>query len=770
MSNAAETTLASPSGSSDERLAHRGPIQQLLTRPEIGALFGLVGVWLLFWLVSVPFGTAGGTANFLDVAALLGVMSVPVALLMIGGEFDLSSGSMTGATAVFVILISKEVGEFGGGGLTLHLAVPLSLAFALAVGWANGTLVEKTSLPSFIVTLGTFFMLIGAKLAFSKLFTNKVIVEGLDEADGYTFWDDIFGAEWVRNDHLWDGRDWAWAALLAVAGVAALLGVFELSYARREDSHPVAAVSAFVGTAVAVAGFALLLTSDSSTSTWLGGTAITAGTLGGVWCWCRARYKPVSYRHGRVDKNVLPLLVAGLVAIALSVVFALVLDENSSERLNFLGGEAGRYVLALGVGVTGVMAVLAAMGRVRAGLPVFGALVALVPTISYLMTVQGARSVLFGGLAVLGLIALSAAGTRISPSVWVPMLVALAVFGFAFFIQSESESRKLRVELFSVLLLLSLVLAASAIATRLSKRRTAAPHPPQLHGWTRIAGLIGLAAAIVFAAIEIVDSDGIIFALMSGAFKGFLVAFGIYAVGVVYRLLFTDDEGVGRPLVYVGLGAAGLGLATKLLFVTGADLAASQAVTRFRASVLVYLLFAAAGAWVLARTRFGSWTFAVGGNKEAARSVGVPAARTKTTLFMLVSASAWVAGMLIAFRLNSVQANVGDGNEFRYIIIAVVGGNLLTGGYGSAIGAAIGALIWGMITQGIGFATWNTDWRFLVLGGLLVVAVIGNNFVRSRAEKSLPGSKGHDPPPDPGEPAMPASATAQLSAGVSEDE
>jgi simple sugar transport system permease protein len=78
---------------------------------------------------------------------------------------------------------------------------------------------------------------------------------------------------------------------------------------------------------------------------------------------------------------------------------------------------------------------------------------------------------------------------------------------------------------------------------------------------------------------------------------------------------------------------------------------------------------------------------------------------------------------------------VGDGQEFRYIIVAVVGGTLLTGGYGSAMGAALGALIWGMISQGIGFAAWNTDWKFLVLGSLLLVAVIVNNYVRARAEK-----------------------------------
>src|SRR6266487_2160381 len=74
----------------DERLLHRGPIQRLLVRPEIGALLGTTAVWFFFWAVAPIFGTAAGTANYLDVAATLGIMAVAVSLLMIGGEFDLS--------------------------------------------------------------------------------------------------------------------------------------------------------------------------------------------------------------------------------------------------------------------------------------------------------------------------------------------------------------------------------------------------------------------------------------------------------------------------------------------------------------------------------------------------------------------------------------------------------------------------------------------------------------------------------------------------------
>ena len=780
---------AASAGGADERLAHRGPIQQLLTRPEIGALLGLVGVWLLFWLTSEAFGTAGGTANYLDVAALLGIMAVPVALLMIGGEFDLSSGSMTGATAVFVILMSREVGELGGAGFSLHLAVPLSLCFALAIGWFNGTIVERTSLPSFIVTLGTFFILIGAKLGFGKLFTNKVIVEGLDEAQGYAFWDGIFGAEWIRNDHVWDGRDWAWAGLLVLAGVSLLAGLLEMSYARRADPPAWGAVGGFVGAvAVPLFGFVMLLVSDGTASNWLWGAVIAVGVLAGTAMWCTARYEPARRRRGPpaddgssaagavdesgADRRSMRMIGLGVGAVVVAVVLALVMDSANADQIGLLGGGLGRAIFAVGIGITGVLAALAATGHVRTGAPVIGVAVTLLPTISFMMTVQAARALLFGGLAAVGVLVLMLAAARANLTMWLPMGTAALVAVVAFVVQAESASRKLRVELFSALLLVALALAAMAVARALCERRRSAVPPPQMGRWPRAAAAAGGAAGLVFAVIELIDGDGLLYALTTGAAKGAVVMLGIYAVGTFARLLWSADEGMGRALVTVGMAAAGLALAVKLMFITTVEAEATQAVTRFRVSVLFYLVFAAVGAWVLARTQFGSWTFAVGGNKDAARSVGVPAARTKTTLFMLVSVCAWVAGMLIAFRLNSVQANVGDGNEFRYIIVAVVGGNLLTGGYGSAIGAAIGALIWGMISQGIGFARWNTDWRFLVLGGLLVVAVIVNNYVRQRAERSQSHREEPDDEPPDGGPDAPedptASGTAALAAASSE--
>jgi simple sugar transport system permease protein len=155
-----------------------------------------------------------------------------------------------------------------------------------------------------------------------------------------------------------------------------------------------------------------------------------------------------------------------------------------------------------------------------------------------------------------------------------------------------------------------------------------------------------------------------------------------------------------------------------------------------RITLLWWILFVIIATWVLLRTHIGNWIFAVGGSAPSSRAVGVPVNKVKIGLFMTVGFLAWFTGMHILFAFNTVQSGVGVGNEFIYIVAAVVGGCLLTGGYGSVIGAAIGALIFGMTNQGIVYAGWNPDWFYFFLGALLLGAILFNNFIRSRAEAS----------------------------------
>ncbi len=150
-------------------------------------------------------------------------------------------------------------------------------------------------------------------------------------------------------------------------------------------------------------------------------------------------------------------------------------------------------------------------------------------------------------------------------------------------------------------------------------------------------------------------------------------------------------------------------------------------------AVLYWIGFAMLGTWVLLRTRVGNWIFAVGGQGDSARAVGIPVNKVKIGLFMLVGLSIWFTGMHMLFAYDTVQSGAGIGNELLYIASAVVGGCLLTGGYGSAAGSALGAFIFGMTTEGVIYADWDPDWFMYFVGAMLLLATVFNGWLRARA-------------------------------------
>ncbi|MFE3031439.1 ABC transporter permease [Streptomyces canus] len=156
---------------------------------------------------------------------------------------------------------------------------------------------------------------------------------------------------------------------------------------------------------------------------------------------------------------------------------------------------------------------------------------------------------------------------------------------------------------------------------------------------------------------------------------------------------------------------------------------------QIKITIIYWLVFAALATWVLLRTKYGNWIFAVGGNKESARAVGVPVKFTKISLFMLVGFAAWFVGMHNLFSFNTVQSGEGVGQELIYISAAVIGGCLLTGGAGSAIGPVFGAFMFGMVQQGIVYANWNPDWFKAFLGVMLLGAVMINLWVSRTATR-----------------------------------
>jgi simple sugar transport system permease protein len=162
----------------------------------------------------------------------------------------------------------------------------------------------------------------------------------------------------------------------------------------------------------------------------------------------------------------------------------------------------------------------------------------------------------------------------------------------------------------------------------------------------------------------------------------------------------------------------------------------SDVVGPFQVSVVWWMGLAALGTWVLLRTRFGNWIFAAGGGAEAARRMGVPVHRVKIVLFMATALAAWLVSVIQAVRFTGADALRGEQQEFRAIVAVVIGGTLLTGGYGSAIGAVLGALIFGMVQQGIVITGVDADWFQVFLGAMLVGAVLFNNLVRRHASEA----------------------------------
>ncbi len=177
----------------DERVRPVNPLRRLLVRPEMGAVAGSIAVWVFFALVAGPRGflTLSGTSNYLSVAAELGILSVAVALLMIGGEFDLSIGSIIGGCGMIVVILPVEFGW------NVWASILVALVFAVAVGFLNGVLVLRTGLPSFIVTLASLFVIRGATIGFTRLLTGRTQIGGLQEVPGYDLAHAIFASDLV---------------------------------------------------------------------------------------------------------------------------------------------------------------------------------------------------------------------------------------------------------------------------------------------------------------------------------------------------------------------------------------------------------------------------------------------------------------------------------------------------------------------------------------------------------------------------------------------
>ena len=252
----------------------------------------------------------------------------------------------------------------------------------------------------------------------------------------------------------------------------------------------------------------------------------------------------------------------------------------------------------------------------------------------------------------------------------------------------------------------------------------------------------GLAAAHIAWYFSLNVWAGVFLALVVslaiGAFNGWL----LYQTGLPSFLVtlgtFFVLQGVNLAVTRIVTGGVS---SNSLNDMSGFNSATAVFATNFtigpviiNITVIYWAVLTILGTWLLLRTKYGNWIFASGGDSAAARAVGVPVTATKIALFMFVGFCAWLLGMHMLFNYNNVQSGQGVGNEFIYIIAAVIGGCILTGGYGSVVGATVGALIFGMTQLGITYAGWDPDWFKTFLGVMLILATLVNLYVKKKAD------------------------------------
>ena len=295
--------------------------------------------------------------------------------------------------------------------------------------------------------------------------------------------------------------------------------------------------------------------------------------------------------------------------------------------------------------------------------------------------------------------------------------------------------------------------------------------PGAISTWLEPSSLLGLSAVPVallmiggefdLSAGVMIGSTGLVTGLLCtklnwNIWPALLVSLA-FAVGIgLFNGLMVTRTGLpsfivtlGSFFILQGLNTGITQLLTGNVLVTGINLVPGFSVLKditgssftvagvaIQISIVWWIVFTIIGAIILSRTAIGNWIMSVGGDPAAARGMGVPVGRVKIGLFTASSVMAWFVGSISVSQLSTVTTNQGVGEELVFIIAAVVGGCLLTGGYGSVVGASAAALIFGMVQVGIFYKGWNSTFYYAFLGAVLLAAVIFNIIIRKRLEAS----------------------------------
>ena len=264
-------------------------------------------------------------------------------------------------------------------------------------------------------------------------------------------------------------------------------------------------------------------------------------------------------------------------------------------------------------------------------------------------------------------------------------------------------------------------------------------------------GLLMIAGELDISIGAMIPAGSMTIAILSGYYElpiivGILgsLAFGVL-VGLINGYLTVNTSVPSLIITLASLVAVqGLVLSGSVLLTGGASVSLeAPAWARFlfghliggsyQVIVIWWLIFTAAFFFAIHKMRYGNWIFAMGGDIVSARNVGIPTRKLTITLFVLSATCASFVGMCGAIMFNSAQVSGGMNYIFNTIVSIVVGGVLLTGGFGSILGIFFGTLTFAVVSQGIYFTNIDRNWSSLISGVLLLVAVLMNNTFRQMA-------------------------------------
>ncbi|PDT36359.1 ABC transporter permease [Rhizobium sp. M10] len=272
-------------------------------------------------------------------------------------------------------------------------------------------------------------------------------------------------------------------------------------------------------------------------------------------------------------------------------------------------------------------------------------------------------------------------------------------------------------------------------------------------------GLLMISGELDISIGAMIPAGSMTIAILSGYYELPIVIgmLGVLAIGVLVGLvngLLAVRTSVPSLIITLGtlVAVQGLVLAGSVILTGAASVPLNapgwaKAVFgdliqgKFQVIILWWLALTVVFGFVLHATRYGNWIVAMGGDEVSARNAGIPTDRLRIILFVLSSTAASFVGMCGAILFNSAQVSGGMNYIFNTIVSIVVGGVLLTGGFGSVAGIFLGALTFAVVSQGIYFTDIDRNWSNLIIGVMLMAAVLMNNTFRQMALSFVPKKK-----------------------------